>query len=257
MSIISLTTDFGQADGYVGIMKGVILGISPETRLVDVSHDIAPGDIAGAAYVLARAIPYFPAGAIHLVVVDPGVGSARRPLLVQTSSALFVGPDNGVLTPALADPSAQAWQLDRPEYWLDPVGSTFHGRDVFAPCAAHLARGLHPADLARPIDDPVRLSLPAPRRLADGGVEGAVVTVDHFGNLITNIAAEWLGPGPWRCRIAGREIAGPCGSYSDVAEGAPVALIGGSGALEVAVRNGNAARALGAGPGDVVLAHPA
>ena len=133
MAVISLTTDFGLADGFVGIMKGVILCIAPHVCFVDLTHEVAPQDVRQAAYVLARAAPYFPAQTIHLAVVDPGVGSARRPLLVTTERAAYVGPDNGIFTHALAEPGAQAWELDQPRFWLPQVSRTFHGRDIFAP----------------------------------------------------------------------------------------------------------------------------
>lgn len=257
MSIITLTTDFGQADGYVGIIKGVILSIAPDARLVDLSHEVGAQDVSQAAYILARAVPYFPAGTVHLVVVDPGVGSERRPMLVETPGAFFVGPDNGVLTPALDDPAAQAWELNRPETWLPAVSATFHGRDIFAPTAARLARGANPAELARRISDPVRLVMPAPRRDAYGEIAGAVISVDHFGNLITNIPAEWLSGRIWRCQIAGHELIGPRLSYSDAAEGELVVLIGSDGTLEIAARNGSAARLLAAASGEAVILQPA
>ncbi|OIO98681.1 MAG: hypothetical protein AUK03_00950 [Anaerolineae bacterium CG2_30_64_16] len=256
MTIITLTTDFGLADGYVGIMKGVILGIAPAARLIDLSHDILPQDVRGAAYVLARAAPYFPGGTVHLAVVDPGVGGERRPVLVQTERALYVGPDNGVFTHALAEPGARAWVLDRPAFWLSEPSRTFHGRDIFAPIAAHLAHGVLPDQVGQPIDDPVRLSLAQPVRHADGHISGQVMHVDRFGNLITDIPADWGETGRWTCRVAGQQITHVCATYADGAPGALVALISSGNTLEVAVRDGNAARRLDVKAGEPVTLWP-
>jgi len=241
MTIISLTTDFGLADGYVGIMKGVILGIAPHARLVDLSHDIAPQNVRQASHVLMRAAPYFPAGTIHLAVVDPGVGSPRRPLLVTTGRARYVGPDNGIFSHALGEADAQAWVLDQPRYWLDQISRTFHGRDILAPVAAHLAAGVAPEHLAQRIHDPIRLTLPQPSRAPDGHISGEIIHVDHFGNLISNVPADWVAHGGWLCRIAGQN-APLVRAYAEVAEGAPAGLVGSDGAVEIAVRNGNASR---------------
>jgi S-adenosylmethionine hydrolase len=260
MSIIVLTTDFGQRDGYVGIMKGVILGIAPASRFVDLSHEVPPQNIAQAAYILQHAIPYFPVESIHLVVVDPGVGSERRPLLVRARQCWFVGPDNGVLTPALDDAAAQVWELTERHFWLASTSATFHGRDIFAPCAAHIANGASSDQLGRRIADPVRLVQPEPAREQDGRLRGQVVYVDRFGNLITNVPAEWLhvrdGIGRWRCIIAGREVSGPQSSYAAVRKGELVALISSSETLEIGVRDGNAAATLEVNPGEPVTLYP-
>jgi S-adenosylmethionine hydrolase len=256
MAIITITTDFGLADGYVGIMKGVILGIMPDVQLIDLSHDIAPQDVRQAAYILSRAIPFFPGGTVHLVVVDPGVGSQRRSLVVQTPSAAYVGPDNGVFSFPLLAGDAQAYELDQPAYWLPEVSHTFHGRDVFAPVAAHLARGVSPARLGRPIADPVRHLSPMPIRHADGHISGQVIYADRFGNLITNIPSSWVTPGRFACRVAGHEIARLSAAYAEVAPGALVALVSSDDTVEIAVRDGNAARRLGAGAGEPVAVWP-
>jgi len=248
MTVISLTTDFGLADGFVGIMKGVILGIAPHVRFVDLTHEIAPQDVRQAAYVLARATPYFPEATIHLVVVDPGVGSARHPLLVTTERAAYIGPDNGIFSHALAEPRAQAWELDQPRFWLPRVSRTFHGRDIFAPAAAHLANGIPPEQLGREIVDPVRLALAAPRRHSAGSLSGEIVTIDRFGNLISNIPAAWVATGAWRCRIGGHN-APLLSTYASASSGALVGLVGSDGVVEIAVRNGNAAQQLGVGIG--------
>jgi S-adenosylmethionine hydrolase len=259
MAIITLTTDFGLADGYVGTMKGVILGIARDVQLVDLSHEVAPQGIRQAAYVLARAAPYFPAGTIHLAVVDPGVGSSRRPLIVQTPRATYVGPDNGLFTFALAERDARAWEPDRPEFWLRDVSRTFHGRDVFAPLAAHLASGLSPDQLGRPQGDPIRLALPQPYRHADGSISGHVAYVDRFGNLISDIPESWLGElsvSRWRFKIAGQCIAGLSSAYADVAAGQFLVLIGSGGTVEIAVRNGSAAARLGVDVDEAVMLCP-
>jgi S-adenosyl-L-methionine hydrolase (adenosine-forming) len=248
MTVISLTTDFGLADGFVGIMKGVILRIAPHVRFVDLTHEIVPQDVRQAAYVLARAAPYFPEATIHLAVVDPGVGSARRPLLVTTERAAYIGPDNGIFSAALAEPTAQAWELDQPHYWLAQVSQTFHGRDIFAPVAAYFANGVSPEQLGHPFADPMRRVWAAPRRHFCGNLSGEIISIDRFGNLISNLPAAWVATGRWRCRIGGRE-APLLSTYADVSNGALVGLIDSDGAVEIAVRNGNAAQQLGVGIG--------
>ncbi|MGC8779335.1 MAG: SAM hydrolase/SAM-dependent halogenase family protein, partial [Anaerolineae bacterium] len=233
-TIITLTTDFGLRDGYVGAMKGVILSLAPHVRIVDLTHEIEPQNIRQATFVLAQAAPYFPAETIHVAVVDPGVGTARRPLLVTTPRARYVGPDNGIFTAALGEEGARAWVLDRPAYWLPRPSRTFHGRDLFAPIAAHLANGVPPEQLGRPIDDPVRLAWPQPARHADGHLSGAIIHVDRFGNLISNIPAAWLEGRRWQCRIAGH-MAPVVATYGEGAVGALIGLIGSSEMLEMAV----------------------
>jgi hypothetical protein len=252
MAIITLTTDFGIADGYVGIMKGVILGIAHDVRLVDLSHGIPPQDVREAIYLLDGAAPYFPDGAIHLAVVDPGVGSARRGLVVRTGRAGYVGPDNGIFTRPLAETGAQAWELDRPEFWLSQVSRTFQGRDIFAPVAAHLANGVPPSEMGRSITDPVLLTIPGPARTPDGAVCGQVVHVDRFGNLTTDVPAAWVAGEDWQCRIAGATIMGVSRAYADASPGGLLMLIGSGGTLEIAERNGNASHRLGVRAGEVV-----
>lgn len=255
MAIITLTTDFGLTDSYVGVMKGVILSIAPHVAIVDLTHAIAPQNIRQAAFVLMTAAPYFSAGAIHVVVVDPGVGTDRRPLLITTARACYVGPDNGVLSPALVEPDAQAWELDQPAYWRPQVSRTFHGRDIFAPVAAHLAAGAPPERLAHRISDPARLALPAPERCADGHISGEIIYVDRFGNLISNIPAAWVSAGAWRCQIAGG-AAPLVHTYAEVAVGALAGLIGSNGTVELAIRNGNAARHFNVEAGEKVELWP-
>lgn len=249
--IITLTTDFGLADSYVGAMKGVILSIAPDVRLVDISHQIAQGDVRQGAYVLNGAAPFFPAGTIHLVVIDPGVGSSRRALAARTQQAIFVAPDNGVLSLRLAGQPAEIRQLSNPRYHLPQVSATFHGRDVFAPVAAHLAIGAALEDMGLPVTDPVTLSVPAITRDPDGAWRGEVWHIDHFGNLITNF--KFQSPiSNLQIEIAGQQIEGLARTYADRAAGELVALVGSSGYLEIAVRDGSAARTLGARLGDAV-----
>jgi len=254
--LITLTTDFGQADGYVAAMKGVILSLCPEARLVDISHDIAPQAIRSGAYVLSTAVPCFPGGAVHLVVVDPGVGSDRRPVAVQSQRASYVAPDNGVLTLALdRDPAQRAVHLTRPQFQRDQISATFHGRDIFAPVAAHLACGLSLEDLGTPLDpvDLIHLPISAPQRLADGSWQGEVLHIDRFGNLITNIGLPPTDPERLSVEAKGTRIRGLSRTFADVEPGQPVVYVGSNGYLEIALREGSAAAQLGLGIGDAVL----
>ena len=261
MTIVALLTDFGMSDSYAGVMKGVILGIAPETVLIDISHDIPPQDIRAGAFVLKSASPYFPLGTIVVAIVDPGVGSERRIIAVRTSRALFIAPDNGVLSWALHGEDVQEIvSVTESRYWLPKVSRTFHGRDIFAPVAAHLANGLPIDRLGRPIQDPIHLPLPRPRLETGGVVHGEVIYIDRFGNLVTDIQ---LDPGDHRItnlsgcerdvhlnsaiRVQIREhrINSIRDDYADGEPGEMLALVGSSGHLEVAVCNGNAALLLG------------
>lgn len=256
--IITLTTDFGNTDGYVGALKGVILGMAPQVTIVDITHGIAPQAIAQAAYVLQQAVPYFPAGTIHVAVVDPGVGSARRALAVHTAQATFVGPDNGLFTPFIAAAAqAEIVHLTAARYWRPQPSVTFHGRDIFAPVAAHLAAGVPLSELGIPIDDPVCLVETAPSRMAGGALHATVIHVDHFGNLITNLPGDWLGQGQWTIEVHGETVPAISPTYAAVARGMLVAYVGSGGTLEVAVRDGHAAQVLAVNRGDSVLARPA
>ena len=259
--VITLTTDFGQADGYVGTMKGIILGICPQATLVDISHKIRPQAVQQAAYVLSTAVPYFPPRTTHLVVVDPGVGSERRPIVVQTDQAAYVAPDNGVLTLALAqDPAHMAVQITAPRYRLSPVSATFHGRDVFAPAAAHLASGAEPREIGDviPVTELVTLPSLQPQSEPDGYWQAQVLHVDRFGNLVTTMQVSTIkGQGTSKypralIEVGGKQIAGLKRTFADVEQGDLVAYVGSSGYLEIAVREGNAAERLGAGVGDPV-----
>ena len=250
--IVTLTTDFGTRDSYVAAMKGVILGIAREARLVDVSHEVAAHDVTEGALALEAAAPFFPAGTVHLAVVDPGVGTERRGLAVVTDAARFVGPDNGLFTPFLEGRNWRAFELTAPDYRLRAVSRTFHGRDVFAPAAAHLAVGLAPERLGPPVDDPVRLHWSTVRE-AHGAVAGTVLHVDRFGNLVTSIRAEAFESfGAISVRIAGRALPF-VGTYGELMPAQAGALVGGSGRLEIAVREGSAAARLRARRGTPVV----
>ena len=329
--IITMTTDFGHYDGYVGTMKGVIHTLLPNAKVVDISHEIAPHQINEGAFIVYRAYRYFPAGAVHIAVVDPGVGSSRRPIVLVSRHGTFVGPDNGIFTYVLraelaaqheseqapeggdeADgianpegdgleiPGGPAWaggmwgvapnwegdeptgrrrrssrfekgtelelprayHLDKPNYWLPSVSSTFHGRDVFAPVAAHLASGAHPERIGSPIslDSLVKLPIGAPRVHSSGKavtIVGQIVHVDRFGNIITNLPERLLAPILAKhqqpvVEVGGHAIKGLAQSYNDVREGQPVALIGSERLLEIAVRNANAAHRMKVRTGDPV-----
>jgi len=256
MTIITLTTDFGMTDSYVGVMKGVVLGIVPDVHLVDLTHEIAAQDVRGAEYVLSRAVPFFPDGAVHLAVVDPGVGSHRRPLLITTSRACYVGPDNGLFTFAIVDPSAEVFELDRAEFWLPSVSRTFHGRDIFAPVAAHVARGVSRYDLGRPISDPVRLPRVMPQRHNDGHITGHVVHVDRFGNLITDVPGGWMAGGRWHVEVGGQQISQFGTTYGDAVLDTLAVLVSSADTVEIAVHGGNAAARLGVTAGESVILWP-
>ncbi len=323
--VITITTDFGQYDGYVGTMKGVIYTLLPDAVVVDVSHEVSPQQIHEGAFILYRAYRYFPASAIHIAVVDPGVGSTRRPIALVTPHGTFVGPDNGIFTYVLkaeqmpmqhpdlvggpawaggmwsvapnwasedlpnghkepieamgieesreveADEAGaeevevlpRAYHLVNRDFWLGDVSRTFHGRDIFAPVAAHLASGAQPERMGEPIslDSLVMLPLSAPRVSGSGRgttVLGQVIHVDHFGNIISNLTDRLLVPllddstSAPVVEIGGHHIFGLANSYSDVREGQPVALIGSEGLLEVSIRNANAAHRMKVRIGDPV-----
>jgi S-adenosylmethionine hydrolase len=259
MAIITLTTDFGTRDSFVGAMKGVVAGIAPDARVIDLTHDIAAGDVRAGAFALATAVPCFPAGSIHVAVVDPGVGSERQAIAVRTPQGFFVGPDNGVLSWALrASKGIEVRRLTNPDWWRRPVSRTFHGRDIFAPVAAHLAAGASFADAGDSLDDIVRLPWPALTAKA-GSCAGEVLHVDHFGNAITNIPADAVPPGAIerdtvRFHLTGAQTVPLGDCYAAVAPGAALAVPGSSGFIEIAINGGDAARTLGLAPGVPVVA---
>jgi S-adenosyl-L-methionine hydrolase (adenosine-forming) len=270
--LITLTTDFGLDDNFVGVMKGVIAGIAPEARVVDLSHAVPPQDVAAGAFVLATGFEFFPEGTIHVAVVDPGVGSARRAIALAAGGYTWVAPDNGLLGYALAalaaagrlggrwldgwwrlGADARAVELTEREYWRATLSLTFHGRDVFAPVAAHLAAGVPLGALGRPVDRVQALALPPPERDGDGW-RGQVVYVDRFGNLVTNISERELELARWRVSVAGREIAGLSPSYTAMQDLG--AIFGSAGYLEIAAPNDSAAALLGARVGTTVFIQP-
>lgn len=257
-ALITLTTDFGLSDSYVGTMKGVILTILPSARIVDITHGIAPHNIAQAAFVLATAAPYFRHGTTHVAVVDPGVGGERRPIAVFTETAIYVGPDNGLFSRIYqTEKIRQIRLLSNTSYHLSGISRTFHGRDLFAPAAAHIAQGAPPSSLGPEVSDQVVIAIEQAERLDDGSLHGHVTYVDHFGNLITDIPVAWLEQrSGWTFIVGDRVITGFLATYSHVAPGELVVLGGSSGWVEVAVRNGSAAGSLRLGEGASVVATP-
>lgn len=260
--IVTLTSDFGLSDPYVAAMKGVILSVNPAATIVDLTHDIPPQEIEEAVFVLEAAIPYFPKGTVHIVVVDPGVGTGRRPLVVASPAGFLVGPDNGVLAVALPEDARKAGEVALPEGFravaIRPerlgrgeISRTFHGRDIFAPAAARLTLGVPLEELGDPIRSLVSLPPFRASRDADGALAGRVVHIDRFGNLVTDVRGSDLARGPVRVEIAGRRIDGLSATYG-LEKGRLVALIGSGGYLEVAVTQGDAAAALGARVGTPV-----
>jgi len=247
--IITLTTDFGLDDAYVGMVKGVILNIFPRARLVDITHSITPQHIQQAGFLLFTAHRYFPDATVHMAVVDPGVGTSRRPIVVQANRQFLVGPDNGLFTDFLND-QARVYHLNRPQFFLEKVSHTFHARDIFAPVSAHLAKGVDPAELGALITDPVRIERPAPVA-NESRIVGTIIYVDRFGNLITNIRADQVSEDSI-VRIMGKEIRGIALSYGDHPKGSLLAIIGSSGLLEIALACDSAALRLKAGIGQAV-----
>ena len=252
--IITLLTDFGLADGYVAAMKGVILGLNPAATIIDLTHEVPPQDISYAAYVLATVYPYYPPDTIHVVVVDPTVGSTRALIAARAADQLFVAPDNGVLTHVLDEGYSDLIRLTQARYWRPNPSRTFHGRDILAPVAAHLSLGVPLAALGEPLAEPQRIPIPRAVRRADGVWVAHVIHVDRFGNLITD-----LRPEPEvLARLAGAQVGGRfvdavVATYADVPSGAPAILLGSAGHLELAVRDGDARAELGADVGSEVL----
>ena len=254
--IITFLTDFGLTDAYTAMMKGVVLSINREAEMIDITHSINVGSISQGAGILKEAYRYFPKGTVHVAVVDPGVGSNRRLIAVKAASQFFVGPDNGIFWPVIKEnPDAEIVELTEKRYFLPGITNTFHGRDVFAPVAAHISLGADICDLGRLISDPEDLTLPRPY-LKDDFLKGEIIRIDHFGNLITNISArelkDFLGGKKPAINLGGYKISEICSTYSDKDKGELIALINSSNYLEIAVNMGKASEYLGKSPDEII-----
>ncbi len=253
--VLTLTTDFGLSDHYVGVMKGVILSICPQARIVDIGHSVNSFEIAEGAYLIAQAYRYFPAKTVHVVVVDPGVGTARRPILMEAAGQYFIAPDNGVLSMIYAREKHKIRLISNEKYYLHPVSRTFHGRDIFSPVAAHVASGVPPSRMGKLIEDYLRPAFQAPLQDGKRSWSGRVLKIDHFGNIITNFHRDEfpdlekrdfsLTIGPHEIRVLAR-------TYAETSPGELFAIVGSSGYLEVSVGQGSAAEKIGCESGAVV-----
>lgn len=256
--IITLLTDFGTRDPYVATMKGVIYRIVPDAVVVDITHEIQPGNIQQASFVLSYASAYFPEGTIHVSVIDPGVGTSRRGLIVQTDTAFFILPDNGLISQVVRKTlPRQIIHLTNPSFWLNPVSNTFHGRDIFAPVSAHLANEIPAIQMGVQVKDVNIIPCSVPDMKSDGSIEGEVMYIDRFGNCITNISKDYISETrKWVIKICGRTIDRIVTTYGMAEDGEFVALVGSTGYLEIAIRNCNASLKLGISIGDKVLLKP-
>ena len=257
---VTLTTDFGLVDHYAGAMKGVMLDVFPEVRIVDITHAIQAYDVLDGALAISESFKYFPSGTVHAVVVDPGVGSARRPIIATVNEHYFVAPDNGVLSLVYAQAErVLVREISSSHYFRQPVSSTFHGRDVFAPVAANLAKGVDPAKFGDEITDYVRFAAPKPKTAADGSLRGIVLKIDRYGNVVTNIKASdaphLLGHNapPFKLSLGSQEISTLCTHYAEGAPGKLFAILGSMGFLEISANRGTAAKLTGAVKGSEVI----
>lgn len=259
--IITLTTDYGINDHLVGTLKGVILKIQPEAQIVDVTHSVVSFDVLDGALAIAAAAPYFPPRTVHVVVVDPGVGTTRRPILVAADNQYFIAPDNGVLSLICErEPNAVVRHITSDHYFLRPLSNTFHGRDIFAPVAAWLTKNWQPEAFGETVTEFTRFAFPKPKQ-ADSGLRGVVLRVDNFGNLLTNFTPEDLPEsastdGKVQFIVGGKPVKQLVDTFARGPAGEAVALLGSSGFIEIAVNKGSAAKALGAGRGTEVLFQP-
>lgn len=257
--VITLTTDFGSHDPYAASMKGVIRNLCPAALLDDLTHEIPPQNLLEAALFIEQAAPCFPQGTIHVIVVDPGVGTSRLPIAVSAGGQYFVCPDNGLLTLYLQVHALEAAHIiEHPAFMQPVISATFHGRDVFAPAAAHLANGIPAAAFGPPLDTLDMLRLPEAAQRRDGALQGEIIHVDRFGNCITNIVQTMMPPPAARivCLPNGMQAA-HAATYQSIPEGRPGFLFGSSGRLEIALRNNNAHKALGIGIGAPIAVRPA
>jgi S-adenosylmethionine hydrolase len=257
MAMITLLTDFGQKDAYVGVMKGVILGIAPNVQLVDLSHEIEPQNILAGMVLLGRSVPYFPPGTIHLAVIDPGVGTDRRPIAARLGEQFYVGPDNGLMTQVYKEAKEKARtieivHLNQTKYWRKEISHSFHGRDIFAPVAAHLANGVTLKKMGALIDDPVLLRIPMPERTGQGW-RGEILHIDSFGNVATNFSLKDFGSASIiQVNLKGRKINTLVKTFGEGRPGESIALFDSAGYLAIAVVNGNAAKELHVKVGDLL-----
>ena len=268
--VITLTTDFGTSDGYVAVMKGVMLGINPQAAIVDISHAIEPQSVRQASFILHTSWRYFPDSSIHLAVIDPSVGSHRRAVILKTPSACFVAPDNGTLSYILYElaglqdshgsshqvtlhnipKNCEAISVTRQEYWRHPVSSTFHGRDIFAPVTAHLSLDIPISEFGEKIDSLYTFPIPVPFKDPAGHMIGHIIHIDRFGNLITNLRSRDIPPGGAAVEISNQRIDSTSRYYTQGS--GLMAIIGSNDYLELSIRDGSAAAVLGAGIGDTV-----
>jgi S-adenosyl-L-methionine hydrolase (adenosine-forming) len=253
--ILTLTTDFGLSDHYVGAMKGVILGICPAARIVDITHGVGAYEIMEGAFAIAQAYRCFPKGTVHVVVVDPGVGTARRPILMEAAGHRFIAPDNGVLSMIYAREKAKIRLISNDKYFRKPVSQTFHGRDIFSPVAAHIAAGVAPAKMGKPIDDYLRPAFQAPVQTGKRRWNGHAMKVDRFGNIVTNFKVDEF-PGLDRrtfvFRVGVEEVAVLAGNYAEESPGELFAIVGSSGYYEISLAQASAAKATGCAAGSPV-----
>lgn len=253
--IITLFTDFGTSDPYAGIMKGVILSINPGARIIDLCHTVPPQDIRAGGLIFKSAYSFFPDKTIHLAVVDPGVGSRRAPILIETEKFFFIGPDNGLFSHILSKEKViKIIALANTDYFLENISSTFHGRDIFAPAAAHLSKGLAPETFGPLLNNPVMIDFPEPLILSSGEIKGEIIHADHFGNLITNIDRNCLEKSdkPFCAEIKHLKIKKLLSCYADAENKEPFCLIGSTGQLEISVKNQSAQIQTGIKKGDKI-----
>jgi S-adenosyl-L-methionine hydrolase (adenosine-forming) len=257
--ILTLTTDFGLTDHYVGAMKGVILGICPQAQLIDISHQVSPFEISEGAYLIAQAYGCFPKKGVHVVVVDPGVGSARRPILLEAAGQYFVAPDNGVLSMVYAREKHKVRLISNEKLYRHPVSRTFHGRDIFSPVAAHIAAGVPPSRAGKLIDDFLRPVFQKPQRTGKRTWSGRILKIDHFGNIITNFHVDDfpnLEKQNFAMQLGPRQVGILVRNYSESGPGEIFLIVGSSGYLEVSVNQGSAAKAIGCeagAPADLLI----
>lgn len=246
--ILTLTTDFGLSDHYVGAMKGVILGICPDAQIVDIGHQVSPFEITEGAYLIAQAYPCFPKKTVHVVVVDPGVGSARRPILLEMAGQYFIAPDNGVLSMVYGSEKAKVRVISNDKLFRHPVSRTFHGRDIFSPVAAHIAAGVPPSRVGKLIDDYLRPAFQKPQRTGKRTWTGRILKIDRFGNIVTNFHSSDfpnLEKQNFAMRLGPHEIEILVRNYSESGPGEKFLIVGSSGYLEVSINQGSAAKAIG------------